>query len=262
MSEERRQIRAAAIGLDQVISIWENMNNGCPYFAVWYNKADKFFQYNGDDLEQAKDFLITNLQVIEQTGDNSMYYLKIYPTSQTNYTRSGEICAIPFRLNAYQENNGNSVGAYSGGGNLDAFAKMLKEATEKEIALTRELMELKAVGQPVDWFERISGVLETPGAASAITPILLPVVHSIMGMLNKITGIPYQPYQPANATPHIAGPTDPENTDVDQDTKLDMQLDRLAKHGDLLEMMTVLANFADSNPPMFKMYFDGLKAQQ
>jgi hypothetical protein len=261
------QQRACITGLDTVIATWETMNNGLPYFAVWYNKADKYFQFNGDDLEKAKEFLIDNLQAIADTGDNSQYYLKVYPQTEINYKRSGEVCSICFRLNVYNEGSmSQQIGAYTGGNtqNLNEFARMLKESNDKHLAAMQEIVELKSMGGSVDWFDRIGGLLETPGNAQMVGSILSPVVSALVGILTKISGqqssaVQQQPAMMANHyNPVIAGPQD----NIDLDEQLDLQLDRLQKHGDLLEMLTALANFADNSPAMFKGYFDMLKSQQ
>lgn len=255
---EKKPIRACAVGIDQVLNVWQSMNDGHPFFAVFYGiKSSKFFQYNRDDLEGAELFLRNNLSAIADSGDNSQYYLSIYPEAKTNYTGSGEICCFPFRLNPYEEATTVSGVPGFSGGNMDAFSKMFLEAHNKQLEMAKELAELKAVGAPQDWFDRIGGLLETPGAAATIVPILQPVIGAIMGLVTKMAGISQQ--QPVHYNnPVIAGPAE-HTGEVNE--LIDQQLDRLEKHGELVEMLTVLANFADKNPAMFKMYFDGLKAQ-
>ena len=256
---EKKEIRACAIGTEQVINAWRAMNDDYPYFAVFYGiKTKKFFQYNRDSLQGAEDYLRLNLTALEDQGDNSQYYLAIYPESKVNYTGSGEIACFPFRLNPWDATvSSNQIGAY--GGSLDGFAKMLQDSQAKHIELVKEIAELKAASQPMDWFEKIGAILETPGAAQTIVPLVQPVIGAIMGLVSKISGIPVQQSYPMYNNPVIAGPGESQ---ASLDEKLDQALDRLEKHGDLVEMLTVLANFADKNPAMFKMYFDGLKAQQ
>jgi hypothetical protein len=257
---EKKPIRACAIGVDQVLNVWRSMNDGYPYFAIFYGiKSSKFFQYNRDNLQGAEEFLQTNLNPIADTGDNSLYYLSIYPESKVNYTGSGEICCFPFRLNPYEESVQGQVGGYAGGG--DAFARMLQAANDKQIELVKEIAELKAANQPLDWFDKISGVLETPGAANTLVPLFQPVIAGLMGILGKISGVPVgmpMQYNGIGQVPSIAGPA---SSPDELNQVVDAALDRLEKHGNLAEMLTVLADFADKNPVMFKMYFDGLKAQ-
>lgn len=246
-----REIRAAAIGVDNVISAWETMNDGHPYFAVYYNRSNKYFQYNRDDLDGAKSFLRNNLQVLEDNGDNSQYYLNIYAEQKVNYPNSGMICSFPFRLNEYSAPA--SVSGY--GGNNPDVIKALSEAHAKQLEMTKTIAELQAANQPLDWFDKISGLLDSPGAANAIVPLLQPVIVGIMGAIGKISGIKI-PETPQLPPMGIAGPRE---DNADRDALLDQALDRLEAHGDLLEMLTLLADFADKNPQMFKIYFDGLK---
>lgn len=253
MSEEKAN-RACAIGVINVLSVWKNMNDGYPYFAVFYTRGSKFFQYTKDDIDAAEEFLRINLSALEDQGDNAMYYLNIYDEPKKNYTNSGMVCAFPFRLNEFKSSVG-SIGSGVGVGGSDSMLKLLQDAHVKELELVKQIAELNAQNQPLDWFDKISGVLEHPGAAQMIGQVLSPVIGQVMGVLGKITGVPGQTASVTHQ-PQIAGPV---NADADQ--LLDMQLDRLQKHGDLLDMLTTLANFADKNPEMFKNYFSMLKSQ-
>lgn len=247
-------IRAHAKGVDQTVAAWETMNDGHPFFAVFYTGRSKYFQFNRDDMEAAKEFLISNLGAIAETGDNSIYYLKIYADSRVNYGNSGEICSFPFRLNEYNETAGNAMGGF--GGDMSGLVKMLQESNEKHLALVKELAEVKAANEPLDWFDRIGGLLETPGAASAIVPLLQPVIAGLMGIVHKISGVPQQKLQTMeNYNPVISGPGE---TGSDLNLLLDQALDRLSKHGDLLEILTKLADFADKKPDQFKLYLNML----
>lgn len=252
--EQQRQQRAAAIGVDNIIAAWETLNDGYPYFAVYYNKTNKWFQYNKDDYDKAKVFLENNLGLVEETGDNYLYYLNIYSESKPNYPNSGMIASLPFRMNPFNES-----GAIAGfNGSADSFTKMLADAHAKHLELVKEIAELKLANQPLDWFDRISGIMETPGAAGVIVPIVQPFLGAIMGIFTKLAGVQPAAYEQVQARPVIAGPMPSQD---DLNTQLDAALDRLEQHGNLLEIITVLANFADKNPAAFKSYFDILKTQ-
>lgn len=244
--EERRQQRAVAIGADRVVEIWETMNDGYPFYAVFYNLRNKYFQFNKNDYQAAKSFLTSSLDALQQSGDNAMYYLNIYDESQKNYPNAGMVCSFPFRLNEF-----SSVGA-GPGGNVDALAKLIKEQHEKQLELMAQIAELQ---QKPDTWDRIGALLETPGLAQSIVPLVQPIIGSLMGIVSKISGVNMS--QPVNGmpSPMIAGP----QSEVDPETALDSALDRLEKHGDLVEMLTTLADFADKNPDQFKMYFKMLK---
>ena len=243
-------IRASAVGVDSVLNVWDSMNDGMPYFAIYYNRSNKFFQFNRDDLSAAREFLANNLQALQDSGDNTLYYLNIYSESRPNYKNSDMICSIPFRLNAYNE--ASSVGGFDA--NVGTFAKMLNDSHAAQLKMANELAELKSANQPLDWYDKITGILESPAASQTLVPLLTPVIGAIMGVVSKITGVP----PGAASVPGISGPA---IDDADLDTKLDAALDRLSKHGDLLEMITALADFADKNPATFKSYFSMLKAQ-
>jgi hypothetical protein len=252
---DNEMVRSAVVGADQVINVWEAMNDGCPYFAIFYAKTrSKFFQYNRDDMEAAKEFLRANLNALESSGDNQMFYFNIYAESKPVFGNNNMIASFPFRLNAYQPSA--SVNGYPA--NMDTFAKLLNDSHAAQLKMTQEIAELKYANQPLDLWDKISGVLENPGAANAIVPLLQPVIASLMGFFNKISGVPAPAVSQYHAMP-AQGIAGPRETETDKDEALDIALDRLEKHGDLVEMMTVLADFADKNPAMFKMYFDGLK---
>lgn len=255
MSETK--IRAAAIGCEQVLNAWDAINDGNPFFAVFYNANHKWFQFNKNDIDAARTFLETNLTVVSETGDNSLYYLNVYDTPQTNYPNKGMIGSIPFRLNDYNAaNSGNGVGSIGG---VSDFTKAIQDAHNKQIEMIKKIAELEAANQPFSWQDMIGGFIETPGAAQTLVPLLQPVVAGLMGIIHKISGVQPAPYQPA-VTPAIAGPESAQSHEEITEL-LDVQLDRLEKHGNLLEMITSLADFAEKNPTQFKMYFNMLKGQ-
>ena len=240
--------RSMPIGLENVIVSWRVMNCDSPYFAVFHTGKNLFFQYNKDDMEGAERFLRDMLSPLEEDGDNAIYYLNVYDESKPKYASSGMISSIPFRLNPY-----GAAAGIGGVGNVDSFVKAIADAHEKQIALIKELAEERAANAPLDAWDRISGILETPGAAGIIVPLLQPVIGAINALVSKVAGINLP--QPSYHTPGIAGPENLTN----QDELLDIQLDRLVKHGDLVEMLTLLANFADKNPEQFKAYLTMLK---
>jgi hypothetical protein len=250
-----KQGRVAAIGVDKVVQAWETMNDGYPYFAVYYNHSNKYFQYNKDDIDQARDFLVNNLSVLQDNNDTAMYYLNIYPDKQPNYKNSGMIASFPFRLNALSSDS--VMGGLPDNASMGAVVKMMNESNERHIALVREIAELKNANQPLDWYDKIAGIMETPGAANVIVPLLQPVIAAITGILSKVSGVPQQTEVPLQyaMVPGIAGP---DIAPGDLDEKLDIQLDRLEKHGDLLEMLTALADFAEKSPEAFKGYLQML----
>jgi hypothetical protein len=252
---ENRQQRAAAVGADNVVQIWESMNDGYPYFAVFFNRNSKYFQYNRDDLEAARSFLLANLQAVEDAGDNSLYYLNIYSEAKPNYSNKDMLCSIPFRLNAYT--SPNEIGGVGSSAGMDQFLKVLKESQDKQLEMARELAELKAAEPPVDWFDRIGALMQDPNSAQVIGSVVNPIVTILGGILQKLTGaLPLQNMQPmANLNPGIAG------VDAGQDVtdQIDAALDRLEKHCDLADTLTKLADFADKNPMQFKTYLTFLK---
>lgn len=244
--------RAAAIGVDQIMNVWETMNDGHPYFAIYYNKSNKYLQWNKDDLEGARKFLQDNLVAVSEAGDSCMYYLNIYDEPKSNYPNSGMICSFPFRLNEWTERAVSGYGAPSTPSH--DLIKLINDNHAKQMELQAEILRLKYENQPGDTWDRIGGLLETPGAANLIVPLLQPVIAGIMGVLQKISGLPGGP----QTIPSIAGPS---MTATEQETALDAALTRLEKHSDLVELLTALADFADKNPAIFKMYLQTLKEQ-
>ena len=251
-----RQQRAAAVGTENVIQIWDSMNDGSPYLAVFYNRNNKYFQYNKDDLNGARQFLSDNLNAIESQGDNSMYYLNIYPEYQKVYSNApgSMICSFPFRLNSFEKED--SISGIPGMG-AGPFAKMLQDQNNKVVELVKEIEKLKLENQPLNVWDRLQNVLETPGAAQTLIPLLSPVIGQITGLLSKITGAPMVPVN--MPVPGISGPA--EQPAIDKDLRLDAALDRIEKHIDLVEFAEAIANFADKNPALFQTYFNMLKSQ-
>src|SRR5579862_6133801 len=230
--------RACIVGIDQIMNAYDLMAVDAPYFSVWYNKSDKFFQYNGSDPEKGRDFLRDNLQMLAETGDNCMYYLKIHPEFEKSYKRTGnEIGSLPFRLNAYgmgqieSPTGGRMVAGYTGNSEVMAAIDKIPGLLEtKFTAMEKRLadLETEAANTGGDMVGRIAGLMENPhigsmisGLFNAILPMITKGMQAAVPQQNAIQGAGI-----GNVPNHL--------TDDEYNEKLDSILDRLEKSCDLL----------------------------
>src|SRR5487761_52726 len=198
--------RACAIGIEDTMTAYDLMADGVPYYSIWFNRNDKFLQYNGDDYDKGRQLLQDTFEMVASRGDATQYYIKIHPERQKIYKRTGdEICSIPVRM--FEQEPGDRYYSTSGVAGfpsvrnnevLEAIKGVSSKFDEKLTLMEARLKELEASPDEKDWFDRISGVLENPNAANSIGAILAPLV----GWATKF--IPVN-MQTENQSPVIAG---------------------------------------------------------
>lgn len=252
-----------------------------PYYAVWYNKNDKFFQSISDDPEKERQRLFDTLQMCQLQGDNAMYYIKIYPALEQNYKRTGEICSIPIRCNQYDTNyaiNGpDSRPVYNGGNNSQgnaAIEKLTDLLTEKFDAMNSRIDQLESrEPESTDWKAEIAGYLRDPAIGPVIGPVANKVIEGLFSVIGPvlqriIPGAVSQPFAMSAPGPVIAGvpahlpETNETMTDDEYNNRLDGVLDRLEKHCDLLSDLEKLADVAEKDPQTFQFLLTSLRAQK
>ena len=158
-----RETRVATIGVNNVINAWKAIRDDSPYYAVYYNRSSKMLQWRKDDLDGGEKYLAENLSALEESGDNSLMYLNVYDHASSNYPNSGMVASFPFRLNPYQM---PQLGAVSGPVESPALIQFMKEAHKEQMAMQEKLFKLQYENQPMDTWDRIGGLLETPPSSS------------------------------------------------------------------------------------------------
>ena len=91
---------ALGLGVDSVVD-WYSLNaEQFPYFSVWRNNTDIFFQYNEDDVEKGIELLRNNLLAAEQNNYKDILIIKLHPYKEKNFiSRKTDVAfSYTFRL--------------------------------------------------------------------------------------------------------------------------------------------------------------------
>lgn len=260
--------RPAIVGTDAVLNYWDEVNDGCPYFSVWYNSREKATQYDGTDVDTAREKLAKWLQVNNFNGDTSLYYLRIQSEPEKAYKwNSPMIQAIPFRFTALPMYGGTMGGVDYGV--MGAIQRMQSTFEERFKALE--------AAEPADddkMWNRIGQIIDNPNIG--------PVIANVMGQLiAKVTNQPFQqsrvaingvPAAPAasqqfaSTAAQTPGSTSqqnamqPGNEQEQYLARVEAALVRLQEHCKLADDLELLAAMAEQNPGQFKMLLGMLRS--
>lgn len=267
------QQRAAAIGLDNIMSAYDLMSEGglYPCFSVWYSRDDKAVQWNKDDPEKGRDYLRGYFELLQDSGDNSMYYIKIHPVAGCIYNRkSDDICSFPVRANPFHQSEFDIVpqnqmaGIGNGGQITEALRALPGQLQEKFDAINTRIDELSAIDEiddvKPDMLGRITGLLDHPNIGPAIGSVLTMILPKLLSMIPGAMSPVVS--QNVAMSPVINGLNDEVMSDEQKDDLLNIALDRLEPFCDLANDLTLLANMAEKNPKMFEMMLSTLRAQK
>lgn len=261
--------RASVVGLNEIMTAYDGMSGGVPYYSVWHaGTKNKFFQWNQDDPDEGRNFLYNNLSLIDGQGDTAMYFLVIHPEEERIYTnKSPQICSMPIRVaehSSYQKPTEPLNGNVSAPANRSFMEEKLYAAIEslKDIPvkvnehITAFEIRIKALEErEVEPAEKEPSIMGQLGAVLN-NPQLAPVIGQLLsGVMAR-----FMPVTPPMRSTALAGVA--QNSDAssnDQDDLINNALDRLEKHCDLAKCLPKLADLADNDPAMFKMLLSQLK---
>lgn len=253
--------RAAIFGTDAIVRAWLSMNDDTPYFSLWNNgrRLEKATQFNQDDMDGSRAYLESTLLALQETGDNTLYSLRIHPDKEKSYTvNSPVISAFPCRLNAMASPVGGVAALTGGASSIRREIEMEYELRDlraelAEVRSTIEDMDLSEPmqpAQPTDTLGRIAGLLENPaimGLVQSVLPYvvkflpnLMPPVPQYNAMPVAINGVPSDIAQNGGNAAHTV-----------DDVKLNQALDRLEQYCNIDDDMSLLADMAEKDPGTF-----------
>lgn len=271
--------RTACVGIDNIMNAFETVGDKSPYFSVWLNSNDKFFQSKDDNFDDSLNYLQSSLQALNN-GDNCLYHLRIHPEFVKCYLKqSPYLCVIPFRLNSYDDKPALN-GPGNGGMNYEMY-EILKSVKDLPSTLKSNFDEINsrlteletAENVEPDMLGKISGLMENPHISQAVGGLINVLVTKLSSFIPAMTaGAAPQTISGMNDnTASIAqksdkGPIIAQNSDtaVDDEAfnlKLDAALERLEQHCNLADDLTLLADLADKNNAVFKLMLLQLRAQ-
>jgi hypothetical protein len=288
--------RAMFVGADNIIQAYSDL---CPadicYYSIWMGK-DILTQYNGSDRERGINDLTRMLQNFEDNGNTDLLTIKMHnkldkggyitsstPAVSTLYVRCADLNGNS-ALGAVQENTGRLP--YEVWKTLQSIDTGLTAQNAKNVELEKRLALIEAgnADEP-DWFGRIGQIAQNPGALEVIKALiskipdlgkLLPQAVPNIQVGHVKTTLANNAQNSDAISSNIAGNSDvrsvPANIAENGDTAehyseaenniIDQSLERLGSHCDIVEMLPLLADWADSNEGMFKGLISSLKTPQ
>ena len=240
--------RPAKIGVDGLLNYWDDTNDGITYFSIWWNSREKATQYNGNDIEEARNKISKWLSVNDVPGDTSLYYLRIQSEPEKAYKWNSPIVeSIPFRFNAPQgaQINGTDYGM------MQAIAGIREDMAEHRRQIEERFEQAEPETDPQEkMWAKINGILENPNIGPVIGGVISSIIGKFIPSMNTQTQAPRVAINGVNDAaepPAAAQENNSDNLQIINDA-----LVKLQDHCDLAKDLTLLANMADSNPTQFK----------
>jgi len=232
-------------GRDSVISGYNIFHDqsGCAYFSVWQTKTLKFAN-NDNNLDKALELLEENLEMIESSGTQSIYTLRVHKTTDSDGMISDKTPYYgSFNFTVYDANGATQKGISPMSNNLYLELKAMRE----------ELQDLRE--------EKAAGVGSIMTQEDLIFKILdHPLTQQISGLLiNTFTGNKNssddmfrkrQQAQQQQQRQGLAG----TQTEEEAEAEIVTAVQRLyAIDRDIPGLLTKLADLAENNPTKYKM---------
>jgi hypothetical protein len=243
--------KAWIIGVENLVSWYGDMADPeCPYFSVWGGKYLRFM-YDGTDVEEGKEILMTNLMMAAECKNSAVMTIKLHRhlsngvvNDKTPYSAS-----IDFRCVAIEEDG-------------VAMGKLHGDAAWAEVGALREQVKALKAAKPKGIMGHLETLLENEEVQVQLT-------QGVMGFVNLLAAkflSPKGAMAVASATPDqemihqgatMAGVDDMNATEEDQ---LNSDLQRLeTQDPKILEHLTKLADLSIKNPPLFQMLITQLE---
>lgn len=255
--------RSLVDGVENIMDLF--IQNENPIFSMWLGNSC-MIQYTGDDMGEAERKLKMVLDAAYQNQNTDLLEIRLHPplkkgenyiTIKTPSLTTLFVRAFPLNgIGAVEQVQDKPFGR-------DVFDIIRGLPTHMGIIEQRlTAIEAKPAEQiPDDEFEdepepdqiaRILALLENPAVMSLVTA-LAPAIGKIFNpSIMSVNGTP-QPAATATGSA-IDAMTD------EQFEKLNLAVDRLSKHCNVVEDLTSLADLAEMNPQMFAMLLNNLRS--
>jgi hypothetical protein len=279
-------------GSDNILDAFDSLRNGNPYFSIWCDR-DILFQFNEVDLQKGRKALEDILLAADSSGNTDILLIKFHPklekggyiTNATPVISTLPVRVVEMESNVRVQRDGNAVGGMMDEYRLPApvynMMKVTTQALTDNAAVNAKLLERVealengSTNKEPDTWDRISGIMEKPGAMELIAGILSRFLPGAQPNI-QIAGTPGNIAQKSGNGSNIAEKSDYGHADKvpaniadisdapafltdEQNDAIDTALDRLSSHCNIVEALPQLADYADANPDMFKLLLGNLK---
>lgn len=270
--------KAQYTGPDAILEAFLTLSKGQPFYSVWQRDTIPLYTWNENDFEGGIAFLEQNLLAAEQSGHNEILTIRFHPqeskgyiTNKTPVIGSMYIRVCPLDLSKVQrigdiysatdpQNKGTvNFEMYELMSGLKSLPAQINSKMDEFSARIAKLETEKEEIEKPDMIGQIGSLLSNPAIAQT--------AMNFLGMLFPALNNPQksQP-MPINGIKDVPEPeqirNDPNlesNMTNEYWNKIDVVLERLSVHCDLLPDLTKLADVAESNPTMFKSLLSTLK---
>lgn len=263
--------RATYTGLNNVMDAFDAATSQTNfYYSVWYTDTEPAFQYVGDDRDKAREFLMVNLQAMEQAGNDDILLLKYHPVDKKEKyitRKTPVVAAVPFRVVALDTNEVTGIITGSESGRLPYSVQRTLEDLKNlpgvidqkiDAAIEAKLLAIDGDDEPEieqtaleRTLEMITGITNNPQVMGAI--------GTVLGYLKPQPAQYFEPRMPINGMNIMAN----ENPDVQEiaidENVVNDALERLSVHCRIDTDLQLLAAMAEKNPGQFKMLLGMLR---
>jgi hypothetical protein len=271
--------RAMLTGADNIKRMFTQAYQPAYVYSVAYvENGAPCFQYCDADHDKGEQEFEAYIDMLDDSGNDDLLYIRFHPLEKkkglvTAYVdkKTPTILVIPVRVhtvgegsivNGVGEANGGTWKMYEAVNAIKALPDRQAAFEERVLALLEEPEDATVIAGPVDQTEKyvnmVVGALKEPNVIANI--------HAVIRMFNPN----YNPPVVQRPQPAISGVNDtqmpeqiqqqaPPQQDVDVDA-LNVVLNRLNAHCNLVDDLGRLATLAEQNPAMFKMVLTQLRS--
>jgi hypothetical protein len=281
--------RAFYSGRENIMSAFETVRNGNPYYSVWYGR-DIIFQFPESDMQKGATLLDQLLQAAENQDNTDILTIKFHPKPDKNSfitDKTPVIGTMPVRVVEFGTENDASVGGLDNRGMMATpvyhmmknITDLLNESKQSNIMLEQRLLKLETEPEALlepekDLFDKISGIIEKPGMMDligkviAMLPLGLPQQPNMMvsGVNETNDNLKINTSMADTAKKSDDGSVETESfpspvletiNQLEYDS-VSVSIDVLAKHCNIVQTLAALATFSEDNPGMFKTLLSNL----
>jgi len=263
--------RATYTGVDGIMDAFDVLSKDKPYYSVWLNNKDISFQWNDDDYDAGRQFLLDNLTAAEQAGHNAILTIKFHPQAVDGYitNKSPVIGSMHVRVCPFEQRNYGYPAQVAG--NLPIpyeFQKTIEEIAKIPAALNESVKQLNdritaledqedEEDQP-DMIDKITGLLQNETVMGMIAGVIGKLFGGILPPAQQpaINGVKQPVTETAGGTPNEC------LSDQDYLIRLNQVLGKLATKVELVSDLEALYNYSVAEPGSFKMMLKLLRSAE
>lgn len=263
-------------GASNIMQAFDSLRPDNAYFSVWQGNK-MLYQYNGESLDAGREILDQMMTAAESNFNTDVFDIKFHSKLDDGYitNKSKVIGTMPVR--AYDPSADGVEPGITGitrPGDLPKPVYNMLQKIEEHLTMEDRLKALETAQPAVrelDWFDRISGLLEKPGMVETVGSLLAPILQKLVPGTAVNVNIPVNGATvkaSQKATPAELNPVQPDSPGHNDDHEdftpeesliLDNAISDLSAYCDVVDVLPKLVLFAERERPMFDFMLQKLK---